>query len=399
MYFETDYIRRVDFEKLRADRVAKVRETLEREDLDAVLFLKYENIRYLTGLRPLWFPYVQLRNAALMVRGREQPFCFVNGGDFAHRRATMHWVPEGDMRLLPPLEDPVIVKKSVPTLLQALEDGGFAGGRIGMDVTYLYLLETLKEALPDASFVDCDNAMRRTRLVKTSEEVKLMRMASACVDIGFDRAIRAVKVGKRECEILGEAASALYALGMEIPQCSSIVASGDHLAPLARFASERIVRSGELVFMDIGGCFSGMFAEASRTVICGSPSEDQRAVYRAVHAALQAVLGAMRPGNTNEDMHRAAAEVYERRGFGEYALATVLGHSIGASGWEPPTVGDPAVTGEMVVLEPGMIFSIEPTIIVPGLPGGGGVRLEEEVLVTGEGCEVLTRAPFDERLL
>ncbi len=68
-------------------------------------------------------------------------------------------------------------------------------------------------------------------------------------------------------------------------------------------------------------------------------------------------------------------------------------------GWEPPTIGDPAVTREIVRFEPGMIFSIEPTIIVPGVPGGGGVRLEEEVLITEEGYEVLTRAPFDSRLL
>ncbi|MEK6712208.1 MAG: Xaa-Pro peptidase family protein [Nitrospinota bacterium] len=399
MFFETDYARRVDFDRMRTERLEAARAAMAREGLDAMFLLKHENIRYVTGLRPLWFPYVQLRNAALLVRGQEQPICFVNGGDFAHRRATMYWVPEGKMRLLPPLEDAVLVRKSVPAITKALEDCGFAGRRIGLDVTYLYLLEALQEALPGVRFEDCDTLLRKVRVVKNGEEIKLMRIASACVDIGFDRASRAVEPGRRECEIWGEAAKALYGLGMEIPQCSSIVASGDHLAPLARFASERMVRAGELVLMDFGGCFHGMFAEATRTVICGEPNSDQRAIYRAVHEALQAVLKAMRPGNTNEDMHRAAAQVYERHGFGKYALATVLGHSIGVSGWEPPTIGDPSVTGEMVRLEPGMIFSIEPTIIVPGVPGGGGVRLEEEVLVTEEGSEVLTLAPFDPKLL
>lgn len=399
MFFETDYARRVDFDRMRTERLAAARAAMEREGLDAMFLLKHENIRYVTGLRPLWFPYVQLRNAALLVRGQEQPICFVNGGDYGHRRATMYWVPEGKMRLLPPLEDAILVRKSVPTIVKALEDCGFSGNRIGLDVTYLYLLDALQEAVPGVRFEDCDTLLRKARIVKNEEEIKIMRIASACVDIGFDKATRAVEPGRRECEIFGEAAKALYSLGMEIPQCSSIVASGDHLAPLARFASERMVLAGELVFMDFGGCFHGMFAEATRTVICGAPNSDQRAIYRAVHAALQAVLKAMRPGNTSEDMHRAAAQAYEQHGFGKYALATVLGHSIGVSGWEPPTIGDPSVTGEMVRLEPGMIFSIEPTIIVPGVRGGGGVRLEEEVLVTEEGCEVLTLAPFDPKLM
>lgn len=399
MYFETDYVRRVDFDRLRADRLAKAKAAMEREGLDALLVFKNENIRYITGLRPLWFPFVQLRNAALLVRGQEHPFCFVTGGDWDHRRQTMHWLPQDRVRILPPLEDPVLVRKTTPVFSQALRECGFGGGKIGVDVVYLYLLDALREALQGSDLVDCDTFMRKLRVVKNQEEVKVMRIASACVDIAFDRAARAVEVGKRECEIFGEATKSLYSLGMEIPQCSSIVASGDHLAPLARFASERMVRAGDLVFMDFGGCFHGMFAEATRTVVCGEPNDDQRAIYRAVRAALQAIIETMKPGNTNEDLHSAAAAVYERHGFGEYALATVLGHSIGVSGWEPPTIGDSSVTGEIVTLEPGMIYSIEPTIIVPSVPGGGGVRLEEEVLITEQGCEVLTRAPFDPKLL
>ena len=186
---------------------------------------------------------------------------------------------------------------------------------------------------------------------------------------------------------------------MEIPQCNSIVASGENLSPLCRFASDRIIRSGDLVFIDIGGCFNGMFAEATRTVICGEPNPDQKKIYRTIHESMGAILQAMRPGRTNTDVYDALAGVFRKNGFDKYSLFTVMGHSIGVGGWEPPTMGQPEVSGAVFTLEPGMIFSIEPTLNVPGIPGGGGVRLEEEVLITDTGNEVLTRAPYDKKLL
>lgn len=398
MYFVTDWTTRIDFDRLRALRLEAVRRAMAAHRLDAILSFKYESIRYVTGLRPLWFPFVQIRNAAVITPDRG-PICFVNGGDWAHRHATMSWMDPKDVRILGPLEDSVLVRKSLPPLVDALGELGFRRGRLGVDVGTLYLLDALRAALPGAELVDADEPLREARLVKNPEEIRCMRMASACVDLAFDAALRAVRPGVRECEILGEGARAMYALGMEIPQCSSIVASGDHLAPLARFASDRPVMSGDLVFIDMGGCFNGMFAEATRTVICGEPNAEQRAVYRAVREAMGAILEAMRPGKTSEDIYQAARAVYAKHKMERYALATVLGHSIGAAGWEPPTIGDPSVTGAMVELRPGMIFSIEPTIILPDVPGGGGVRLEEEVLITEAGNEVLTRCPYDAKLL
>jgi len=111
-----------------------------------------------------------------------------------------------------------------------------------------------------------------------------------------------------------------------------------------------------------------------------------------------AAVRAMKPGNTNEDVSRAAQATYRQYGFEQHALRTVLGHSIGLAGWEPPTLGDPAFTGSIFKLKPGMVFSIEPTVIVPDVPGGGGIRLEDEILVTDLGPELLTRAPLDRRI-
>ena len=397
MYYITDWIKRVDFDRLRELRLQSARAAMRSAGFDAMLVFKYENTRQLSGLRPLWFPLAQLRNAAIITPDSEV-ILFVTGGDHAHRRQTMYWLKPENVRPLAALEEPEIVPKALPPIVEALTELGVAGGKIGIDTINLFVLEALRQALPRATFEDCDTLLRRTRLVKNAEEIKLMRHSSLCVDLGMQAAIEFVRIGVRECEILGEAMRTMYGCGMEISQCSSIVASGENLAPLTRFASDRQVRFGDLVFMDMGGCFNGMFAEATRTVCCGEPNDTQRRIGEAVYAAMVAAVRAMKPGNTSEDVAKAVQEVYRKQGFEQFALRTVLGHSIGLAGWEPPTLGDPAFTGSIFELKPGMVFSIEPTIIVPDVPGGGGIRIEDEILVSDSGPELLTRAPLDLRL-
>jgi Xaa-Pro aminopeptidase len=397
MYFLTDWTKRVDFDQLRDLRLQAARSAIRHAGLDAILAFKYENTRQVAGLRPLWFPLAQLRNAVVMTPDSDV-ILFVTGGDHAHRCETMYWLKSENVRPLAALEEPEIVPKALPAIAQALTELGAEGGKIGIDTINLFVLEALQEALPSAQFVDCDTLLRQTRLIKNAEEIKLMKHSSLCVDLGMQAAIDSIRVGVRECEILGETMRTMYNCGMEISQCSSIVASGENLAPLTRFASDRQVRYGDLVFIDMGGCFNGMFAEATRTACCGEPNDMQRRIGEAVYAAMIAAVRAMKPGNTNEDVAREAQTEYRKYGFEQYALRTVLGHSIGLAGWEPPTLGDPAFTGSIFELKPGMVFSIEPTVIVPNVPGGGGIRIEDEVLVTDLGPELLTRAPLDRRI-
>lgn len=398
MYFITDWTKRVDFDVLRETRIKSLREKMKERNLSAILAFKNESIRYITGLRPLWFPIAMIRSAALITL-QGDPICYVMGGDWAHRKATMYWLKPENIRPLAALEDKLLIQKNLPDLRRGFEELGIYGGRIGVDIVTLDLHHGLREMLPEAEWVDGDECVRAARLIKNKEEIKLIRISSACVDIAFEAAMRAVSVGRRECEILGEAHRAMYDLGMEIPQCNSIVASGENLYPLARFASDRIIRNGDLVFIDIGGCFNGMFAEATRTIICGRPNKEQKNIYRTIYESMNAIINEMKPGKTNGDIYESLAQVFKKHGYEKYSLFTVMGHSIGVGSWEPPTIGQPEVTGGVFTLEPGMVFSIEPTLIVPDVPGGGGVRLEEEILITETGNEVLTKAPYDERLL
>ena len=153
------------------------------------------------------------------------------------------------------------------------------------------------------------------------------------------------------------------------------------------------------MFIDIGACWNGYFGDVGRAVICGEPSVEQTLIYTTVHEALHAGIETMYPGNTNEDVARAIRDQAAKRGLEEHFINLFIGHGIGISPNEPPYIGEQTPGAEEVILEPGMVFAVEPLIWVPGVRGGGGVRLEETVVVTDEGALVLSRAPFDERLL
>ncbi len=404
MYFLADWTRRVDFDRMRARRLVRAGAALTAAGVDAVVVLRPENARYLSGLRPLWMPNPQLRNGAIMGRHSGRTVALASGGDWDHRRSTMYWMTPGHVLPFPPMEDGALAIKAMPVIREGLELVGVCASeqpeaRIGLDLVTLRALETFQSTFPGWDFVDVNDELLEARRVKNEDEVAVFRQACQAVDLGFERAAGALRVGRRECEVLGDIMQTFYALGMEIPQCNLIVASGENLAPLQRFASDRPIRAGDLVFMDIGGCFNGMFAEATRTMVCGSPSQEQRRIYHCVYEAQMTIFKQLKPGLLSTDLHHAVAEVFAQHGYADYALSTVIGHGIGIACWEPPTVGDPSMTGAPFAFEEGMTLSFEPTIVVPGVTGGGTVRLEDEVVITADGCEVLTRAPYDERLL
>jgi Xaa-Pro aminopeptidase len=177
------------------------------------------------------------------------------------------------------------------------------------------------------------------------------------------------------------------------------VASGERMAPPTRLCTDKIIREGDLVFIDIGAMWNGYFADMGRTTICGRPSRRQQEVYTAVHDALAAGMAAMRPGNTNDDVADAIVDVARERGLGDNFISLFIGHGIGVGANEPPYIGENLPGAQTVTLEVGMTFAVEPLIWVPGERGGAGVRLEDTVVIEDDGARALTRTAFDDRLL
>ena len=393
------YERRVDHAALRAKRIAKADAQRRAAGLDALLVWKDENCRYLTDLRPqLIAGKSTALNGALLIEGRE-PILFCSGGERDRVDRTMPWIKEA--HTIPIIEEKALVEGLVRDILgPALKKHGLADGRLGLDEANTVFAKALGAHFPELMVEDGDTPMQAARRTKLPEEIELLEEATALADAVTASATAAVADGVRECEVAGEAMRTLFRLGGEYAHVMTpFVASGENMSPPHRICSDKLIRHGDIVFIDIGACWNGYFGDVARAVICGKPSDEQRKIYSAVYHGLQAGVAEMRPGRTNKDAAEALIRTADKYGLGGRMLSLFIGHGVGIGANEPPYIGETLPGASVYEFEPGMVFAVEPLIWVEGVRGGGGVRLEEMVLVTEGAPHVMSRAPFDERLL
>jgi Xaa-Pro aminopeptidase len=397
--FHVGYEQRVDLTELRSQRVAKARTECDHDELDALLVWKDENVRYLTDLRPQLISCKSTAlNGALLPAG-DAPVLFCSGGERDRVDRTMPWIKE--VHTIPIIEDRRLIEGFVTEILApALENHGLTRGRIGIDECNTILMLALQRHLPDLEIADGDSAMQRARRIKLPGELQLLEEACAIGDAVTVTGIDTVAVGVREMEVAAEAMRTLFRLGGEYAHVMTpFVASGEHMAPPHRISSDKIIRHGDIVFIDIGACWGGYYGDIARATICGKPSRRQKEIYTAVYHSLQAGIAKMRPGYTNADAAKAIHETADEYGYGGRFLSLFIGHGVGIGANEPPYIGETLPGSPVVEFEPGMVFAVEPLIWVDGVRGGGGVRLEEMVEITEDEAHVMSRAPFEERLM
>jgi len=396
---QVDYEARVDFDRLRQTRVTKTQEAMRAAGLDALVLWKDENVRYLTSLRAITLQYRSTTQYGVVLFPQGKPVLFLSGGEYARAKDVMPWI--GEFVVIPIMEEVGMVEVVTGEhTARVLREHGADGGRVGFDGMTVPQLNAYTTHLPRVERIDGETFMQDVRRIKLPDEIRLLREAAAIADAVTHTAIEAVQPGVRECEVAGEAMRTLFRLGGEFAHLASpFVASGERMSPPTRFATDKLIRDGDLVFIDIGACWNGYFGDVGRAVICGTPSDIQRKVYRTVHECLMAAHHGLRPGRTNHEVAEDIKQVAARAGLEKHFIHLFIGHGLGITPNEPPYIGEPQRGTREVVLEPGMVFAVEPLIWLPGVRGGGGVRLEDTLLVTDGAPEVFTRCRFDERLL
>jgi len=259
--------------------------------------------------------------------------------------------------------------------------------RVGFDGNSISVadMKSLKKLLPGRCFVDDSGILDEITAVKDSSEIEMIRFAARITDKVFKKVLTKVHPGVRECDIASEISYWHRKYGAECDAFDPIVASGERSAlPHAR-ASEKIIRRGEMLVLDFGCRYRGYHSDLTRTIAVGKPSSEMKKIYQIVYDAQMKAICAARSGVPARSVDAAARKHIRQNGYGRYFFHS-LGHGLGIHVHDPLRISVLSKT----VLKTGNVVTIEPGIYIPGR---GGVRIEDDIVIGNNDCEVLTRSP------
>jgi len=272
------------------------------------------------------------------------------------------------------------VSKWQNTFSEAIRKIDMKTGSVGVDDRGLRMLELrlLQSSLPYSTFDDADALFAELRMYKDETEFIFLQEAVDMAQDAMELLLQEIKVGMTEKEIASMLVQNSFKLGSEAElPFSPIVASGPNSANPHATPSDRKIQQGDLLLIDWGVNVNGYFSDLTRTFSIGDPSPQQIEIYNIVHEANQAAHTAVKPGITAGEVDKAARDVIEQAGYGEYFISRT-GHGLGMQVHEPPYIRP----NNEIILKPGMVFTIEPGIY---LPDQDGVRIEDDVIVTEDG--------------
>lgn len=348
-------------------RVANLQKQLQEMDADGLLVTDLINVRYLTGFSGT--------NGQLLVTANT--VLFMTDGRYEAR----------SKELVKGAEIAIYYQRLTDVLGPALERSGVA--RLGVEAKSMTLAERddLAPRVDTVELVTTSGLVEELRRAKEPAEVELIRQAVAVADVAYGWVLDRLKPGRTEQDIAFELEVHIRTGGAQAISFEPIVGSGPLSAHIHHSPSDRALQNGDLVLMDLGAKVDGYCSDITRTVVLGPASDEQSAIYETVLAANSAACSSMVVGAACRDIDGAARDVIEAAGHGQ-RFGHGLGHGVGLDIHEAPRCAkvseDELVAGDVVTDEPGVY-----------VPDFGGVRIEDCVLVTHDGPEVLTTAPKD----
>lgn len=351
-------------------RILKAVRLLDEFGLDALMFTGLPNIRYLAGFTGSDGVVVVARDGGWFLT--DSRYTTQAGQEAPHCRIREYRAKTEGLALL-------------------FAEASLVRVGIEAEQTSVAFHRALTAAASGVELVPLETELNGLRLVKEPGELEILTECAAIASAAFEEILPLVRPGAVEQDLALALEMAMRRRGADDRSFDFIVASGERGALPHGRASEKALAAGELVTFDFGARYRGYCSDETVTVAVGSVDDRQTEIYHVVKEAHDRAMAAVRPGIPCRDLDRIARGFIEEKGFGQY-FGHGLGHGVGLEVHEKPVV---SFRNEQVV-EEGMVFTIEPGIYIPGF---GGVRIEDTVVVTGDGCRLLTRVAKDLRIV
>jgi Xaa-Pro aminopeptidase len=394
-----DWEQRVDMDRLRNQRLDRAKRLLAESQLGALLCFDMNNIRYLTATHIGTWAIDKLARFTLLPQN-DEPILWDFGSAARHHQLHCPWLGErsrpGISTLRGALGPEVGQAEDVARKIRVeLESRGLLGEPIGVDVIELPVLLALQAE--GITVLDGQQLMQRARVIKTEDEITLLNTACMMADAAYDELYRAMKPGMSENQCVGLVSKVLYDLGSEHVEGVNAI-SGERCSPHPHVFADRVLRPGDPAYFDILHAYLGYRTCYYRTFVIGSASNSQVDAYKRCRYLLDAAISLIKPGATTAEVVSVWPKA-EEFGFPneEAAFALQYGHGVGLSIWEKPIFSRLTSLEHPEVIEEGMVFALE--TFWPASDGWSAARIEEELVVTATGCEIITRFPAEELLV
>lgn len=391
-----DWEARVDYERLRRERLARVKGLLKQSELGSLLCFDMNNIRYITATHIGTWAMDKLVRFCLLPQD-DEPILWDFGSAARHHQLYCPWLGERSRAGISTLRGayPERARDVARKIRVELEARGLHREPVGVDVVEPPVLFALQEE--GLRVVDGQPLMQEARKIKTQDEITLLATACMMVDAAYEELYKFLRPGVRENECVGLVAKILYDLGSEHVEGVNAI-SGERCNPHPHVYTDRVLRPGDPVYFDILHSFNGYRTCYYRTFVVGSASPAMVDAYKRCRDYLDAAISLIKPGVTTADVVKVWPKA-EEFGFAneEAAFALQYGHGVGLSIWEKPIFSRLVSFDHPEVIEEGMVFALE--TFWPARDGWSAARIEEQLVVTKDGCEVITRFPAETLLV
>jgi Xaa-Pro dipeptidase len=395
-----DWETRVDVDRLRRERLARAKLLLAESEIGALLCFDPGNIRYITATHIGTWSMDKLTRFTLLPQG-EEPIMWDFGSAARHHQLYCPWLGEARSRAgISTLKGSFAhgsgrAEDVAEKIRAELAEHDLLDQPLGVDVVEPPVLFALQRA--GIEVVDGQQLMQEARMIKTRDEITLLDTACMMVDSAYEELYRALRPGIRENEAVALVNKVLYEMGSEHVEGVNAI-SGERCSPHPHVYTDRVMRPGDPAYFDILHSHMGYRTCYYRTFVVGSGSRSQVDAYKKCRHILDDAISRVRPGATTAEVASAFPHAQE---FGfrdeEAAFALQFGHGVGLSIWEKPVISH-LVSGDVPeTIEEGMVFALE--TFWPASDGWSAARIEEELVVTADGCEVITRYPAEELLV